>query len=168
MQKTRAAELSQARIRVEPATAADAEALRRAAASAFAVDEGLKPEGALPGGPPGPDRLDRQREWIRRWDTYKACLGETLVGGCIVRPRWDAVAFELFGLFVHARYMGRGYGRRLLLTVMDRYPADAGWFLETPDYAVGNHRFYEGCGFRLQHRSPVDSCLGFGFYTYAR
>jgi len=159
---------SLARVRVEQATVADAEELRQVAVSAFFLIEGLKPEGAIPGGPSGHDILTRQREWIRQWEYYKACLGEKIVGGCIVKPRWDAVALELFGLFVHSDYMDRGYGRQLLMAVMDRYPIDAGWFLEAPDYATGNHRFYERCGFRLQHQSSVDTRLGFGFYTYIR
>lgn len=151
---------------IQRATTADAEALRQVAASAFAVDERFKPAGAVAGGPPGSDSLARQREWIRRWEYYKGCLGEKIVAGCIVKPRSDIL--ELFGLFVDGDHMRQGIGSRLLTAVMGRYPQALPWTLETPDYNTGNHRFYQGAGFRLQRRSPTEPTLGFGFYTYIR
>lgn len=151
---------------IQRATEADAEVLRQVASSAFAVDERFKPVGAVAGGPPGNDSLTQQREWIRKWDYYKGCLGEKIVAGCIVKPRFDPL--ELFGLFVDGAHMRQGIGTRMLAAVMARYPEALPWTLETPDYNTGNHRFYERAGFRLHRRSPVEPELGFGFHTYIR
>jgi GNAT superfamily N-acetyltransferase len=151
---------------IEMAVVTDAEALRRVALSAFAVDETFKPEGAVAGGPPGSDSQAQQREWIRRWDYYKCCLGEKIVGGCIIKPHHESL--ELFGLFVDGAHMRAGIGTRMLNAVMTRYPAALPWTLLTPDYATGNHRFYESLGFHLHHRSPVEPDLGFGFHHYRR
>lgn len=154
------------RVSIVHANAADAEDLRQVAKSAFAYDDNYKPQGTAPGGPPGYASLENHRHWIETWDYFKCCLGRRIIGGCIVKPRGGAM--ELFGLFLHSDYIGQGFGRRLLMVVMARYPSDASWFLETPDYAKGNHLFYERLGFRLQHKSSVDASLGFGFYTYVR
>ena len=151
---------------VTAAVSADAHRLCRVAAAAFTVDETFKPPGAVPGGPPGHDCLERHRAWIRQWDYYKICRDYRVVGGCIVIPQ--AGRLELFGLFVDAAHMGRGIGGRLLRAVMARYPDDHVWTLETPDYSIGTHRFYERFGFRPCRRSSPDPSLGFGFVTYQR
>jgi GNAT superfamily N-acetyltransferase len=130
------------------------------------VDEAYKPFGAVPGGPPGHDRLELHQDWIRRWDYYKASLEGRVVGGCIVKPRQDRL--ELFGLFVDAARMRQGIGAGLVTAVMARYPEDLAWTLETPDYSTGNHRFYERSGFRCHRRLPPDPKLGFGFVVYHR
>jgi GNAT superfamily N-acetyltransferase len=148
------------------AEASDAEALRRVAVSAFGADEAYKPPGAIPGGPPGHDRLARHQEWIRRGDYYKASFGGRIVGGCIVKPHPDRLA--LFGLFVDAVHMRQGIGAGLVTAVLARYPDDIPWTLETPDYSVGNHRFYERLGFRRYNHLAPDPELGFGFYVYHR
>jgi GNAT superfamily N-acetyltransferase len=153
-------------ISLAAAEASDAQALRRVAVSAFGVDEAYKPPAAVPGGPPGHDRLARHQEWIRRWDYYKASLGGRIVGGCIVKPQLDRL--ELFGLFVDAVHMRQGIGAGLVTAVMARYPQDLPWTLETPDYSTGNHRFYQRIGFRRHKRLPPDPELGFGFYIYHR
>lgn len=151
---------------VERARTSDAEALCRAAVSAFAVDDLRKPPGVNPGGAPGNDDPARHRAWIRKWDYFKGSLGEKIVAGCIVKPRADTI--ELFGLFVAAPHMRHGFGGRLLRAVMGHYPRALAWVLETPDYATGNHRFYEAAGFHLLHRSPREPGLGFGFRRYRR
>jgi GNAT superfamily N-acetyltransferase len=154
------------RLSMATAEASDADALRRVSVSAFGVEEAYKPPGAIPGGPPGHDWVERQQDWIRRWDYYKASLGGRIVGGCIVKPHPDRL--ELFGLFVDAAHMRQGIGAGLLRAVMARYPEDLPWSLETPDYNTGNHRFYERFGFRRHGRLPPDPELGFGFIVYHR
>jgi GNAT superfamily N-acetyltransferase len=153
-------------LNVATAEASDADALCRVAVSAFGVDETYKPPGAVPGGPPGHDRPERQQEWLRRWDYYKASLGGRIVGGCIVKPHPDRLV--LFGLFVDAACMRQGIGAGLVRSVMARYPQDLPWSLETPDYNVGNHLFYQRLGFRRHYQLPPDPELGFGFYVYHR
>lgn len=153
-------------LRIERAEVSDAEGLLRVSVSAFAVDEAFKPKGAVAGGPPGHDNLARQREWIRRWDAYKGCQGDQVVAGCIVKPHPDRL--KLFGLFVGAAHMHQGIGTQILTAVMAHYAKTPSWTLETPDYSTGNHRFYEGVGFRLLRQTPVDPILGFGFHIYVR
>ncbi|WP_170924760.1 GNAT family N-acetyltransferase [Candidatus Enterococcus clewellii] len=52
---------------------------------------------------------------------------------------------EKFCLF--PEYIGQGFGT-MAWQLIEKQVACKTWVLETPDYSVSNHQFYEKCGFR--------------------
>lgn len=151
---------------VAPAREADLEQLCQAARSAFEYDSTLKPQGAFRGGPPGHDSKEQHRRWLEQDDYYACTVCGALAGGCVVKRHPDHL--ELHAVFLHQDVLGRGIGTRFLREVLSRYPVDARWRLETPDYATRNHRLYQRLGFDLCTQSPADPALGFGFFSFER
>ena len=149
---------------IEKAKESDARLLCLVAMSAFEDDKKFKPAKVKLEDPPGHDSSETHREWIREHDYFKCVIGGDIVGGCIVKSYVDY--YELFGIFLHKDFIGRGIGRKLLHEVMRLYPEGSYWSLETPDYAHRNHRFYERSGFIAVERSAPDPTLGYGFVRY--
>lgn len=149
---------------IEKAVGPDAELLRSAAVSAFLDDKRYRPAARGFEGPPGHDSIEAHTRWIDMHDYFKCVVDGIIVGGCIVRSCTDYC--ELFGIFLHESCMGKGIGSTLLHEVMKLYPKDTQWLLETPDYAVRNHRFYERNGFIRAGKSKPDPGSGYGFITY--
>lgn len=149
---------------IEKAVGSDAELLRLAAVSAFFDDKRYRPAARGFEGPPGHDSIEAHTRWINMHDYFKCIVEGNIVGGCIVKKHTDHC--ELFGIFLHGSCMGKGIGSKLLREVMRMYPEGTHWSLETPDYAVRNHRFYERNGFIRAGKSKPDPGLGYGFITY--
>lgn len=154
----------QDRMVIEKARESDARLLCLVAISAFEDDKKFKPAKVRLEDPPGHDSSETHREWIKEHDYFKCVIGCDIVGGCIVKSHVDY--YELFGIFLHKDFIGRGIGRKLLHEVMRFYPEGSYWSLETPDYAHRNHRFYERSGFIEVERSGSDPNLGYGFVRY--
>jgi GNAT superfamily N-acetyltransferase len=151
---------------IQKALASDAESLRMAAISAFLDDQRYKPAYAISGGPPGHDTVESHAHWIRNYDYFKCIVHGIIVGGCIVKMHPSH--YELFGIFLHSNFIGKGIGSEFLRGVIKLYPNGVHWTLETPDYAKRNHRFYERNGFIASEKSTPDPRLGFGFIIYQR
>lgn len=149
---------------IEKAKESDARLLHAVAISAFEDDRKFKPSNVRQEGPPGHDSIETHKEWMRTHDYFKCVLNGNIVGGCIVKGHADY--YELFGIFLHKDYMGKGIGSKFLREVMGLYPESSHWSLETPDYAHRNHRFYESNGFIVHERSEPDQDLGYGFVKY--
>ena len=149
---------------IEKAVRPDAELLRSAAVSAFLDDKIYRPAALGFEGPPGHDSIEAHTRWIKMHDYFKCIVDGIIVGGCIVKRHTDYC--ELFGIFLHGSCIGKGIGSKLLREVMKLYPEDTQWSLETPDYAVRNHRFYERNGFIRAGKSKLDPGSGYGFITY--
>ncbi len=56
----------------------------------------------------------------------------------------------------------------MLHTGMGLWPKVAFWTLETPDYAIRNHHFYEKNGFLKVGHTAVVPKIGFGFVQYEK
>lgn len=149
---------------IQQALEYDAESLRLAAMSAFRDDERFKPAHTISGGPPGHDSVENHIRWIRNHDYFKCIVHGKIIGGCIVKKH--PCHYELFGIFLHSGFIGKGIGGKLLRGVMKLYPCGAHWLLETPDYAKRNHRFYSRNGFVASEKSTTDPRLGCGFIIY--
>jgi hypothetical protein len=145
-------------ILIQKALKSDAKELRSAAISAFLDD--------AHGGPPGHDAIENHVNWIRQHDYFKCVASGDIVGGCIVKKHPNYL--ELFGLFLHSKFIGKGKGSEFLCGVMKLYPDGATWTLETPDFAERNHRFYERNGFIEIEKTRPDPTLGYGFVRYQR
>ena len=149
---------------IQKALESDTELLRLTAMSAFLDEKRYKPAGAISGGPPGHDTIENHARWIRNHDYYKCVIDGKIVGGCVVKKHPSH--YELFGIFLHSSYIGKGIGSEFLDGVIKRYPDGALWSLETPDYAKRNHRFYERNGFIKCKKLAPDPSLGYGFIIY--
>ena len=149
---------------ISRAISSDAPVLRNIAVSAFVNDEQYKPYKAKSGGPPGHDSIQKHKEWIRIYDYFKCEKGGKIVAGCIVKRKGRYG--EIFGLFVDADYMGQGIGSDLIQYILSTHTDIELWSLETPDYSIRNHLFYERNGFILVEKTDVEPALGFGFHKY--
>ena len=151
---------------IQKAEENDIEALRLCAISAFVDDERYKPDNAKPGNAPGNDKTDNHMNWLRNHDYFKCVVNGKIAGGCIVKIYSNY--HELFGIFLHRNFIGKGIGSRLLRGVMNLYPIESSWMLETPDYSIRNHQFYERNGFVLNKKIKPDPSLGYGFFVYKK
>lgn len=151
-------------VTIQKAEENDLEPLRLCAISAFIDDERCKPGDAKPGIPPGNDKIRCHRNWLRNHDYFKCVVHDKIAGGCVVKthPKHK----ELFGIFLCRTFIGKGIGSRLLRGVMNRYPTGSLWVLETPDYSIRSHRFYERNSFVLAKKIKPDPRLGYGFFVY--
>ena len=149
---------------IQKAEENDLEALRLCAISAFVDDERYKPDNAKPGSPPGNDKIHCHMNWLRNHDYFKCVVHDKIAGGCIVKIHPNH--HELFGIFLSRIFIGKGIGSKLLRGVMNLYPIESLWLLETPDYSIRNHHFYERNGFVLNKKIKPDPSLGYGFFVY--
>jgi GNAT superfamily N-acetyltransferase len=153
-------------IALSKATESDLSQLRELAVLAFADDEQYKPVGALPGGPPSHDSIQKHREWLNSMDYHKCTQDGEIIGSCILDIHLDRGTIH--GIHVKPESMGKGIGSWILSEAQRIYPQVCSWILETPDYAKRNHLFYEKNGFTLSGVTPIDTALGFGFYIYKK
>ena len=91
-------------------------------------------------------------------------IDEKIIGGCIVK--FHRSHLELFGIFLHQDFIGKGIGSELLCGVMKLYPENKIWTLETPDYSKHNHKFYRRNGFIETERTSPEARLGHGFIIF--
>ncbi len=147
-------------------TESDLPQLRDLSISSFADDEKYKPVGAISGGPPGHDSLQKHGIWLSSMNYYKCTKAGELVGSCILDIHGNLGVVH--GIHVKQEFMGKGIGSWILSEVQRVYPRLCVWELETPDYAIRNHRFYEKNGFSLVEITPKESAIGFGFYKYRK
>jgi hypothetical protein len=93
-------------------------------------------------------------------------VNDKIAGGCIIKIHPNH--HELFGIFLSRIFIGQGIGSKFLRGVMNLYPIESLWVLETPDYSIRNHRFYECNGFVLIKKIKPDPSLGYGFFVYKK
>ncbi len=149
------------KVTLAPARAGDAEALTAISRRAF-EDDATTYRG-VPGGPPGYDSVDWQREQIERGGYFKILAGKRLVGGAIVTFIEPGVV-ELSRLYVATEAQNRGIGRRAVELLHRRVPPSV-WLLDTPEWAIRNHHFYESLGYRRVGTAPHED---FNLVIYER
>jgi len=173
-------------LRLEIASTEDAAELAVVAALAFYDDRKRMPKptrvGLLAADDPAKGPPHTSYEWLRRVlrnvnerqeDTqaayYKAILGDSrIVGGLFVVPCPDLGNGEwrCEGIYVDPDYQNRGIGQNMLRAMFRLHPDVDRWSLGTPEYAVGNHHFYERMGFTRTGTSDGDPAVPFRFYNY--
>lgn len=135
----------------ERATPADAESLLAVQIAAFENDAVIY-AGVAVGGPPGYRQLYVTYEQILNDAYYKIVADGRIIGGIVVAAI-SAVHIHLGILFIAPAYHNRGIGSAALRHVEAAHPAPR-WTLNTPDYAVRNHRFYEKHGYVRTGQRP--------------
>jgi GNAT superfamily N-acetyltransferase len=109
-------------------------------------DDSLRHLGVPEGGPPGYDDGDFLRTWLFGYEESDGAMvlvdGE-VAAAYIVWPFRDA---RLGTIFVDPPRQRRGLGRAVMRHIEQTYPARS-WTLDTPVWAISNHRFYESCGY---------------------
>lgn len=174
-------------IRLEPATPEDAGPLTVVAAVAFYDDRKWMPEALREAnlaredpdkGPPHTSyawthhvlkSLSEAEPKPSDTTYYKVILGkDLLVGGLFVvaRPDLGEGEWRCEGIYVDPDYQNRGIGKEVLRQMYRNHPHVARWSLDTPDWAVRNHAFYERMGFTLMGVSDGCSDVPFRFHDY--
>ena len=144
----------------------DIPAVAALAGAAFKEDAAHMP--VLPQGaqPTVYDDVAKHAEWMSDKTYYKCMKDDSLVGSLILLVTGDKGT--IFGLHVDPDHMNQGIGSWILRTGMGLWPGVAVWSLETPDYAVRNHHFYERNGFvKVGHTTAIPE-VGFGFVQYEK
>lgn len=173
-------------VRLEPATPEDAGPLTVIAALAFFDDRKWMPRETLDAilaaenpskGPP-----HTSYAWTRKIiehvngesdesasTFYKVFLGDSLIVGglfVVVRPDLGQGEWRCEGIYVDPDYQNRGIGQEAFRAMYRHHPDVVRWSLGTPEYAVGNHHFYERMGFTRVGVSDGDPAAPFRFYDY--
>ena len=81
---------------------------------------------------------------------YKVVLGEDrIVGGLLVvaRPDLGEGQWRCEAIYIDPDYHNRGIGKEVLRQMYRNHPDALRWTLDTPEWAVRNHGFYERMGF---------------------
>ena len=151
---------------LRPARRDDLAELVALSIEAFQDDNRFKPPGAYRGGPVGHDRLDYHKEWLSCYRYFVCEHRDKLVGSAMVDVAGSLA--RIHGIHVSTASMGQGVGSWMLRAVETALPAVTQWTLETPDYAVRNHRFYEKNGYTLEKVTQPEPELGFGFHIYEK
>ena len=131
-------------ITIEQATADDAETLVQLQIAAFHHDALIYP-GVEIGGPPGYDSVESVLQKIHEDDCYKITVDGQRVGGIVVFSKGEG-HFHLDLIYIDPAYHNRGIGTRAMQFLEQHYAATK-WTLDTPDWAVRNHHFYEKFGY---------------------
>ncbi|MEO3947098.1 GNAT family N-acetyltransferase [Gorillibacterium sp. CAU 1737] len=123
------------------------------------------------GGPPGYAEEAWQLAMMQDMHYFAILEGEEetaegdrldrLIGGAIVSENAAAGICHLGRIFLHPDKQGSGMGKVAMLALEQQYPDAIRWELDTPDWALRNHRFYPSCGYRKVNEAN-------GFYYYAK
>jgi GNAT superfamily N-acetyltransferase len=140
--------------------------LRDLAVNAFDEDKIYRPNNIEDGEPPGIGSVEKHEQWLNSKIYLKCTQNDMLVGSCILDIIEDRGVIG--GLHVAPDVMNSGIGSWIINKILGMYPNVSTWTLETPDYAIRNHHFYEKNQFVLKEITPLEPSLGFGFYKYER
>jgi GNAT superfamily N-acetyltransferase len=131
-------------ITIERASLADTDDLVRAQIASFHHDAKIYP-GIEIGGPPGYDSVAHMAERVVQDECYKIADGSRIIGGIVVFAKGDA-HYHLDVIFVEPGHQNRGIGSLAIQYIEAAYLARV-WTLDTPQWAVRNHHFYEKLGY---------------------
>lgn len=143
----------------------DAEALKNSQMRAFLDDNKNKPVGAAMGLPPGCDSIKWNKQRIEENEVYKIMYNNKMVGGFIifVYRKNDKVIGRVW---IESEYQNKGIGKKAFKALFDMNKQRSSWYLETPEWAVRNHHFYESLGFKKIGETEFDSYCGWKEYKY--
>ncbi len=135
-------------IEIRPFEPEDVDEATTVMARAF-DDDSRRHLGKDRGGPPGYDTGEflRENALNPQARAFKAIVDGSIAGAIIVFPQPDGNHW-LGCMFTDPARQRTGVGRALFRHVERAFPARS-WQLETPSFALSNHRFYElACGFK--------------------
>ena len=134
-------------LRVQEASIEDIPELTEVMTRAF-DDDAQRHLGIPKGGPPGYDDGSFLQKMISHENSrsYKALVDDHIVASITVYLDETGNNY-LANMFVDPNYHRQGIGRVLIRFIDRAHPETKQWFLDTPKFALSNHRFYEGNGF---------------------
>ena len=131
-------------IRFVKARTRDAEELTEVQRRTF--DEDSRRFAGRPGGPPGYDSVDWTLWAIKTGIYFKISAGDQIIGGVILFDMHQR-HFNLGRIFVDPDWQDRGIGTQAIQFIEKTFPYVKRWSLDTPEWAVRNHHFYEKLGY---------------------
>ncbi len=150
-------------VTIERATAADVERLVEVQVAAFHEDARIYPGVSL-GGPPGYDSVKETLAKIMETDYYKILADGEIVGGVAVFNQGGGW-FHLDVIFIDPAYHNKGIGTQAMQFIERTFPAKR-WTLNTPDYAIRNHHFYEKFGYVRVGSAPFEDFVLLDYEKY--
>jgi GNAT superfamily N-acetyltransferase len=134
-------------LRIQEASIEDILELTEVMTRAF-DDDAQRHLGIPKGGPPGYDDGSFLQEMISYENSrcYKALVDDRIVASITVYLDETGNNY-LANMFVDPNYHRQGIGSVLIRFIDRAHPETKQWFLDTPKFALSNHRFYEGNGF---------------------
>jgi len=115
-------------------------------------------------GPEGYDSVESTRELISSGAFWKMLIGEEVVGGLVVTVLKDGRG-RINRIFVDPKHQRKGAGENAVQKIQSMYPEVSVWELDTPSWAVRNHKFYEKLGF-VHVGHTLEPTSGFILYIY--
>lgn len=124
----------------------DIEVLTPVMKAAFDTDTRMHTELAEDG-PAGYDTGELLRRLLKLENAVSKviCADGRMIGEYTVRQSAETCTLEMF--FIDPLYASRGIGTRVWMDMEREHGDGKTWLLETPDYSLRNHHFYEKCGF---------------------
>jgi multimeric flavodoxin WrbA/GNAT superfamily N-acetyltransferase len=156
--------LERVQVYIEKACECDAEVLTHIQARTFYEDT-LKFRG-VKGGPPGVDSIDWTLDMISRAHYFKVLSNKRIIGGIIVFNLGNGL-YELGRIFIDTDYQSKGIGQKVIDLLHNSFIDATKWRLETPEWALRNHHFYEKMGYKkIGVEGPIPE--GFTLFVYER
>jgi len=110
-------------------------------------DDDSRRFGGLPaGGPPGYDSVDWTLWAMQTGIYYKILAGDRIIGGVILFDMHNR-HFNLGRIFVDPDWQNQGIGSHAIRFIEKTFTYVKKWSLDTPEWAVRNHHFYEKLGY---------------------
>jgi len=162
-------------IRFEKARIADAEALTEVQRRTFDDDSRRfagQPGGPVPhategsGGPPGYDSADWTLWAIRAGIYYKILADDQIIGGVILFDMHKR-HFNLGRIFIDPDWQNQGIGSQAIGFIEKTFPYVKRWSLDTPEWAVRNHHFYQKLGY-VKVGEEVPKGAGIRLFLYEK
>lgn len=98
----------------------------------------------------GDESADMIERYLHRGDLLALLDGGSMRALCAVTQE-EPGTFEIKNIVTVPEHQRKGYGRRLVELVAERYRDRGGWLLVGTGDVPGILRFYEGCGFERSH-----------------
>lgn len=119
-------------------------------------------------GPSGYDDIEKERENIMHYPTYKIVLDGAIIGG-ITCCDIGSENFWLGGIYIDKAHQNMGIGTKAITFIENEFPEAKSWRLHTPFKNYRNHHFYEKMGYRkIGETSPKEDKGGFYLFEYEK
>jgi len=140
----------------DKARPADAEQLAQVSKRAFDHDIHYGAPG--PGGPPGYDSAEWQRQAMRFGEYYKIVEGRRIIGGIVIL-RKGVREYEVGRIFIEPEFQNRSIGTEAFDFLWEAYPLAKRWTLGTPGWNQRTQHFYKKVGFVEMGKDRHDGIL---------
>jgi GNAT superfamily N-acetyltransferase len=152
-------------IRFVKAGIEDADLLTEIQKRAF-DDDSQRFAGRPAGGPPGYDSVGWTLWAMKAGIYFRILAGNRVVGGLILFDMHKR-HFNLGRIFVDPGWQNRGIGAQAVRFVEKAFPYVTRWSLDTPEWAVRNHHFYEKLGY-VKVGEEIPTGIDFRLYLYEK